>query len=87
MKIKSRALVAYIEMHTQQQATPAVDGFVFSRVVDDTEAANSVSGKSVWQWEREFNDSPFAVYNQRLRTLGDEQRELIKLSKKEPNHG
>ncbi len=86
MKIKSRALVAYIEMHTQQQATPAVDGFVFSRT-DDAEAANSVSGKSVWQWEREFNDSPFAVYNQRLRTLGDEQRELIKLSKKEANNG
>lgn len=85
MKIKSRALVAYIEMHTQQQAKPALDGFVFSRA--DSDAANSVSGKSQWQWEREFNDSPFAVYNQRLRTLGDEQRELIKLSRKEPNHG
>lgn len=84
MKIKSRALVAYIEMHTQQQAIPVVDGFVFRA---DSDTANSVSGKSQWQWEREFNDSPFAVYNQRLRTLGDEQRELIKLSRKEPNHG
>lgn len=82
--IKSRALAAYIELTTGAQAMPVVNGFLLPA---DAEGANSVSGKSLWQWEREFNDSPFAGFNQRLRTLGDEQRELIKLSKQEPIHG
>lgn len=82
--IKSRALAVYIELTAGIQSKPAVQGF---ELPADTGSQNSVGGKSLWQWEREFNDSPFAGFNQRLRTLGDEQRELIKLSKQEPIHG
>ncbi len=82
--LKSRALAVYIELTAGVQTTPTTQGFALSADADST---NSVMGKSVWQWEREFNDSPFAAFNQRLRTLGDEQRELIKLSKQEPIHG
>ena len=71
MIIKSRALAAYIEIESNTKATVHSEGFDF-----DLDESGCVGGKRMWQWERDFNDSQLARFNQRLRTLGDAQREL-----------
>ena len=70
MKTNSRALAAYIEMQTGVTAKVHSTWFEFD---DD---GGSVVGKRMWMWERDFQASGYAVFNQKLRTMGDQQRDL-----------
>lgn len=84
MKVQSRAVAAYISLVSGVEAVPEANHFV---LVDADSVGDSVSAKSLWQWEREFQESPYAVFNQLLRNLGDAQRAMKHLSVGEQSHG
>lgn len=73
LKVQSRAVAAYICLVSGVEVVPEANHFV---LVDEDSAGEGVSAKSLWQWEREFQESPYAVFNQLLRNLGDAQRAM-----------
>ena len=76
LKVKSRSIAVFIAIKTAQSPKVLPNHFAFT-----VDGLGRVGGKTLGEWEREYAVTPYNVFNQLIRSYGDEQRRIRKLTK------